>query len=173
MRVACLVTALTGWWAVGAVDASAQTVAVVDTQKVISESIVGKAAKNNLEGQIKKGQAKLSALKADYEKQKEALDKQSSILSGAALESRREELEKKQVEFQRAYQDIQEKIGKANEVEIAKVLEQVNEVVRDIADEKRFDFVFERDRQSVVYASEKIDITREVISILDKKKVAL
>lgn len=168
-----MVTALTGWWAVGAVDASAQTVAVVDTQKVISESIVGKAAKNNLEGQIKKGQAKLSALKADYEKQKEALDKQSSILSGAALESRREELEKKQVEFQRAYQDIQEKIGKANEVEIAKVLEQVNEVVRDIADEKRFDFVFERDRQSVVYASEKIDITREVISILDKKKVAL
>ena len=158
---------------VAAPVAEAQTVAIVDTQRVISESIIGKAAKNNLEGQIKKGQAKLAALKSDFEKQKAELDKQASILSGAALESRREALEKKQVEFQRTYQEIQEKLAKSNESELAKVVEQVTEVVDDLADERGYKFVFERDRQSVLYASDKIDITSDVVKILDKKKVAL
>jgi len=157
----------------GAQVAQAESVAIVDTQKVISESIIGKAAKNNLEGQIKKGQAKLTALKSDFDKQKAELEKQSSILSGSALESRREALQKKQEDFQRAYQDIQEKLAKSNETELKKVVDQVNEVVGDLADQRGYKFVFERDRQSVLYAADRIDITDEVVKILDKKKVSL
>lgn len=157
----------------GAQIARAETVAIVDTQKVISESIIGKAAKNNLEGQIKKGQAKLTALKSDFDKQKAELEKQSSILSGSALESRREALQKKQEDFQRAYQEIQEKLAKSNEAELKKVVDQINEVVEDLADERGYKFVFERDRQSVLYASDRLDITNEVVKILDKKKVSL
>lgn len=153
--------------------ARAETVAIVDTQKVISESIIGKAAKNNLEGQIKKGQAKLTALKSDFDKQKAELEKQSSILSGAALDTRREALRKKQEDFQRAYQEIQEKLAKSNETELKKVVDQVNDVVEDLADQRGYKFVFERDRQAVLYASDRIDITDEVVKILDKKKVAL
>jgi len=154
-------------------EARAQSVAIIDTQKIISESIIGKAAKNNLEGQIKKGQAKLAALKADFEKQRGELEKQSAILSGAALQSRREDLQKKQLEFQKAYEEIQEKLSKANDAEIAKVLKQINEVVEELAEERDYNFVFERDRQAVLYSSEKLDITEDVVKILDKKKVAL
>jgi len=154
-------------------DAQAQKVAIVDTQKIISESIIGKAAKNNLDGQIKKGQAKLAALKADFEKQKTELEKQAAILSSSALQSRQEDLEKKQMEFQRAYQDIQEKIGKLNEVELTKVVKQIGDVVRELAAEDGYDFVLERDRQTVMYASNEIDITDKVVKILDKKKVSL
>lgn len=154
-------------------DAHAEKIAIVDTQKVISESIIGKAAKNNLEGQIKKGQAKLAAMKGDFDKQKADLDKQAAILSGSALDARREALGKKQADFQQTYQEIQEKLAKANESEISKVVEQINGVVENLADERGYSFVFEKDRQSVLFASEKIDITEEVVKILDKKKVAL
>jgi outer membrane protein len=171
-RVALLVSVSTVCF-FGAQIARAETVAIVDTQKVISESIIGKAAKNNLEGQIKKGQAKLTALKSDFDKQKAELEKQSSILSGSALESRREALQKKQEDFQRAYQEIQEKLAKSNEAELKKVVDQINEVVEDLADERGYKFVFERDRQSVLYASDRLDITNEVVKILDKKKVSL
>ena len=156
-----------------AAPALGETVAIVDTQKVISDSIIGKAAKNNLEGQIKKGQAKLAALKSDFDKQKAELEKQASLLSGSALESRQEALQKKQMELQQSYQEIQEKLAKANETELSKVVGQINDVVSDLADERGYKFVFERDRQSVLYASDKIDITNEVVKILDKKKVAL
>lgn len=153
--------------------AQAQKIVVIDTQRVITESIIGKAAKNNLEVEIKKGQAKVAALKADFERQRSDLEKQSAILSGSALESRREELERKQVEFQRIFQDIQEKLARSNDAEISKVVSQINELVKALAQEKEYQFVFERDRKSVLFSSERIDITDEVVKSLDKKRVAL
>ncbi len=147
--------------------------AVVDTQKVINDSIVGKAARNNLEAQIKKGQAKLSQLKADFEKQRGDLEKQSSILSGQALEEKREALAKKQVDLQRTVQDLQDDLARMNEAEIGKVIEQMNVVVQDLAKSRGYTFVFERDKQLVVYSSARVDITPEVVEALDKKKVAL
>jgi outer membrane protein len=154
-------------------EASAQSIAVIDTQRVINESISGKAARNNLEGEIKKGQAKLAQLKADFEKQKGDVEKQAGILSGAALEQKRDALGKKQVELQRAYQDIQEQLARENEREIGKVVQQVRDVVEKLAAERKYDFVFERDRQAVVFHSEGIDITSDVVQLLDKQKVAL
>ncbi|MEI6517584.1 MAG: OmpH family outer membrane protein [bacterium] len=153
--------------------AQAQKIVIIDTQRVITESIIGKAAKNNLEVEIKKGQAKVAALKADFERQRSDLEKQSAILSGSALESRREELERKQVEFQRVFQDIQEKLARSNDAEISKVVSQINEFVKALAQEKEYQFVFERDRKSVLFSSERIDITDEVVKNLDKKRVAL
>ncbi len=149
------------------------TYAVVDTQRVINDSIIGKAARNNLEAQIKKGQGKVSQLKADFDKQRNDLEKQSSILSGQALEEKREALAKKQVDLQRTIQDLQDDLARKNDAEISKVIEQINAVVKDVAKSRGYTFVFERDKQLVVYSSDKIDITPEVVEALDKKKVAL
>jgi outer membrane protein len=151
----------------------AQSVVVVDTQRVINESISGKAARNNLEAEIKKGQAKLAQLTGELDKQRSELEKQTSILSGSALEQRREALAKKQVEVQRAYQDIQEQLARDNEREIGQVVKQIGNVVERLAQERKYDFVFERGRQGVVFHSEAIDITGEVVQLLDKQKVAL
>jgi outer membrane protein len=152
---------------------SDETLAIVDVQRIVNDSIAGKAAKSNLEEQINKAKLKLAGLKSEFEKQKSDLEKQSAILSGPALEQRKEALAKKQVDLQRAYQDMQQELAKANEKEIGKVVKQVNEVVKDLADKRGYAFVFEKDRQSVLFASGRIDITQEVISALDKKKVDL
>ena len=154
-------------WAYG------ETVALVDTQTVLNQSIVGKAARSNLEGRIKKAQAKLDQVKGDFDKQRAALEKQAAVLSGAALESKKEALSKKQLEVQRLFQDTQAELAKANEQELAKVVKEIQAVVNQIAQEKKYTFVFEKDRQTVLYASDRIDITSEVVKILDHKKVAL
>lgn len=150
-----------------------EKVAIIDTQRVINDSIVGKAARSNLEDQIKKAKLKLSSLKADFEKQKLELEKQASILSGSALEERREALSKKQVAFERSYQDMQEQLGRLNETEIGKVLKEIQQVVKDVAKNQGYAVVLEKDRQSVLYAAPRLEITQDVISILDKKKVDL
>lgn len=159
-----------------AVGVSAETVekiAIVDVQRIVNESIIGKAAKSNLEQQVNKAKLKVASMKSDFEKQKADLEKQSSILSGSALEQRREALAKKQVELQRAYQDTQQELARLNDKELGKVVEQVNEVVKELADERGYSFVFEKDKQSVVYAAARIDITKEIIETLDKKKLDL
>jgi outer membrane protein len=150
-----------------------EQIAIVDVQRVVNDSIAGKAAKSNLEGQINKAKLKLAGLKSEFEKQKTELEKQSAILSGTALEQRKEALAKKQVDFQRAYQDMQQELAKANEKEIGKVIKQVNEVVKELSDKRGYAFVVEKDRQSVLFASSRIDITEEVVSELDKRKVDL
>ncbi len=150
-----------------------RAIAVVDVQKVVNESIIGKAARSNLEREMQKAKVKLSALQADFEKQKGDLEKQSAVLSGAALEERREGLAKKQRDVQRTYQDMQEQLARLNDKEIKTVVDEVNTVVKEFAKDRSYEFVFERDRQAVVYAAPKLDITDEVIAKLDKKKVDL
>ena len=153
--------------------AGAETIAIVDTQLILNQSIVGKAARSNLEGRVKKAQAGLGQRKADFEKERAALEKQAKILSGPALETKKEALGKKQVDLQRSYQDAQEELAKANEQEISKVVGEIQAAVREVAKERDLTFVFEKDRQTVLYASDRIDISSDVVKILDKKKVAL
>jgi outer membrane protein len=150
-----------------------ENMAVVDVQKVVNETIIGKAARSNLEREMQKAKVKLSNMQAEFEKQKADLEKQSAILSGTALEERREALGRKQREVQRTYQDVQEQLAGTNDKEIKKVVDQISGVVNELADERDYQFVFEKDRQAVVYGSPRIDITQEVIKILDKKKVDL
>lgn len=154
-------------------SAGAESIAIVDVQKVVNETIIGKAAKSNLEREMQKAKVKLSNMQADFEKQKAELQKQSAILSGTALEERREALAKKQREVQTVYQEAQQQLASLNDKEIKKVVDQISEVVNEIADDRDFEFVFEKDRQAVIYASPRIDITQDVIKILDKKKVDL
>ncbi len=148
-------------------------VAIVDVQRVVNESIIGKAARSNLEREMQKAKVKLSALQADFEKQKSDLEKQSAVLSGAALEDRREGLARKQRDVQRTYQDMQEQLARLNDKEIKAVVDEVNNIVKELAKDRSYEFVFEKDRQAVVYAAPKLDITEEVIAKLDKKKVDL
>ena len=111
--------------------------------------------------------------KTDFDKQRGELEKQAAILSGSALEAKKEALVKKQVELQRLYQDAQEELAKANEQELIKVVKEIQLVVDQLAKERKYTFVFEKDRQTVLYSSDRIDISSEVVKILDKKKVAL
>ena len=53
------------------------------------------------------------------------------------------------------------------------MVKEIRSVVDELAKEQNFTFVFEKDRQTVLYASDRIDISAEVVKILDKKKVAL
>lgn len=156
-----------------AVTAEGLKIAVVDTQAVLNKSIIGKAAKNNVETELKKGQARLAQLKSDFEKASAELSKQSAVLSGAALEERKEALGKKRTEYERAAMDLRDGVMRKNDTELGKAVKEIEAVVSEFASEEGYTFVFERDRQTVVYASEGIDITESVVQALDKKKVAL
>lgn len=158
---------------IGSASASAETIALVDTQAVLNQCIIGKAARSNLEARIKSAQAKLAQSKSDFEKQRADLEKQAKVLSGSAFEARREALAKKQVDLQRSAQDMQAELARLNEQEVSKVVAQIQEVVKELAKERKYTFVFEKDRQTVLYASDRIDISADVVKILDKKKVAL
>jgi len=148
-------------------------IGVVDSQRVINDSIVGKAARSNVEAELKKGQGRLAQLKTDFEKAQSDLQKQASVLSGSAVEEKKDALEKKRREFDRAAQDLREEVMRKNDSEISKVVNEISTIVKALAKDSGYTFIFERDKDSVVYASDAIDLTATIVKELDKKKVAL
>ena len=148
-------------------------VVVVDVQRVVNESIIGKAARKNVEVLVSESKVKLAALKAELDRRTADLEKQRAILSKSALEERAAALEKQQREMQRKYQDFQEDIGRRNSEELSKVVKEVSSTVEEIAKAEKYIAVLEKDQRVVVYYSSRLDITDRVIKTLDKKKIAL
>jgi Skp family chaperone for outer membrane proteins len=146
-------------------------VLVVDMQRVISESVVGKGAKATLEAEAKKRQSSLATRKEALDKVKDALEKQEKLLSATALEEKRGDFAKKAREFERAVADQREELGRKNSSEIQKILDSSKKVVTEIAKQKQAKIVIEKDSRSVLFVDSAIDITSEVIKELDAKAI--
>lgn len=152
-------------------ETSSTKILVVDIQKIIDESIIGKAEKGNVQAQLKKNEARLEVLKKDLARTQGELQKQGGVLSAAALEERREAFLKQEREFRRALEDHREELARKNSVAIEKVVKEIEVVVNQLAKEGDASFVLERDKRFVLFADESLDITQKVIKILDDKKV--
>ena len=144
---------------------------VVDIQRVISESVAGKAARNNIEAEIKKAEAKLALMKSEFDKAREEFSKQASLLSAEALQEKKEGLQKRETALQRAAQDQREELMRKNGAELNKVVEQVQKIVDELAKSGNYPVVIEKDPRFVVYAGSRFDLTEQVVKALDTKKL--
>lgn len=148
---------------------SDKTVYVIDMQRVLEESILGKAAKQRLEAEFKESGVKLQKSKAALNSFRADIEKQAGLLSSEALEEKRESLLKKEKELARAYQDQQEGLVKKNDIEIGSVVKQIDKAVQELAAKEKFDFIIENDKRFVVYVEKDYDITDRVVKLLDSK----
>src|SRR5258708_25557689 len=69
-------------------------------------------------------------------------------------------------EFQRKQREFREDLNQRRNEELAQVVEQANRVIRQIAEQEKYDIIF----QDAVFASPRIDITDKVIKALDQGK---
>ncbi|MCO6430184.1 MAG: OmpH family outer membrane protein [Deltaproteobacteria bacterium] len=146
---------------------------VVDMQKVINESIIGKAARNNVEEEMKKKRLLLEKMKLEVDKLKEDLAKQSTLLSKDALEKKQEALLRKQRDFERAYQDQRDELARKNYDAMTKIVKEIDAIVAKLADEKQYRMVLEKDSRAVLYVNNRYDISEEVIKRINAEKVGL
>ena len=89
---------------------------VVDVQRAVNESVMGKAARQTLETDIKKEGARLDQMKGDIVALQKDYENQSSVLSGSALSEKRDSLAKKERDLQLAYQDRKNELEKKNAI---------------------------------------------------------
>jgi outer membrane protein len=69
-------------------------------------------------------------------------------------------------DFQRKQREFREDLNQRRNEELAQVVELANRVIRQIAEQEKFDIIF----QDAVFASPRIDITDKVIKALDSGK---
>src|SRR5919206_360601 len=71
-------------------------------------------------------------------------------------------------DFQRRQREFREDLNQRRNEELAQVVENANRVIRQIAEQEKYDIIF----QDAVFASPRIDITDKVIKALEGKPPA-
>ena len=149
------------------------TVHVVDIQKVITDSKLGKQARNSVENTNKDNLPKLKKLETELVELRKQIEQQSSILSSSAREEKLLQFRKKEKELARAITDQKEKIALVHNRHVEKIVKQVDLVLEELSKSGMYSFIIEKDPGFVLYSSSKIDITEKVIEELNKRKTVL
>lgn len=144
------------------------SIGVLDMQKVVLSSELGKVAQKEIEKKVKE-------LEKTFKKDEEALvalqqeiEKKSSVWS-------EEKKQDKSIEFQKMRRDLRVKQDDANvelkqlqEKQLAPIFKELEDVVKKFAKDKGYSIILPG--QAVLYAIDSVDITDEVTQALNAKE---
>ena len=153
-----------------AAGANAQELKIgfVNSDRVLREATLAKAAQTRLETEFskrqKEGEDAANKLKTAADK----LDKDAPTLGEAERSRRQRDLVEQDRELQRKRREFQEDLNQRKNEELASVVERANKVVKQIYDTEKFDLILQGD--VVVFASARVDITDKVIKALNAQK---
>jgi outer membrane protein len=148
-----------------AVPAAAQqlNVAVIDVQRVVTESDPGKAALQKLKElqdvKIDEGRA----LQQELTTLQEQMSKQRFTLSEARLAELSKEIEDKQIALQRFQDDAERELDEARRRELGGLEGRIIPVINELGAERGFTLIFNKFQSGLVYADDAVDITDDVI----------
>ncbi|MCU0304855.1 MAG: OmpH family outer membrane protein [Thermoanaerobaculales bacterium] len=138
-------------------------IAVIDVQRVVTESDPGKQALQKLkaiqDGKIDEGRAKQQELAALQEQ----LSKQRFTLSEEKLAELSKQIEDKQIAMQRFQDDAERELEEARRRELGGLEARIIPVIDAVGAERGFTLIFNKFQSGLVYADDSVDITDDVI----------
>jgi outer membrane protein len=151
--------------------ASAQAgdrIGFVNTERVLRDATAAQRAQKKIEAEFAKRDGELSKLADQLKRLQDDLDKNSATMSETQRRNKEREFNDLNRDFQRKQREFREDLNQRRNEELAQVVEQANRVIRQIAEQEKYDIIF----QDAVYANPRIDITDKVIKALDGKPPA-
>jgi len=138
-------------------------VAVIDVQKVLTQSASGKAAYEKLKKMQDDRVEKAKQLDDDMRKIDTEINTKRLSLSEDKLADLQKQLADKRINIQRYAQDADREIGEARDRELQALESKIKPVIDGIGKEMGLAAIFNKFESGLVYASEAIDITETVI----------
>jgi len=148
-----------------ALPAAAQqlSIAVIDVQRVVTESDPGKQALQKLkelqDAKIDEGRALQQTLSGLQEQ----MAKQRFTLSEERLAEMNKQLEDGQIALQRFQDDAERELDEARRRELGGLEGRIIPVINQVGTERGFTVIFNKFQSGLVYADDSVDITDEVI----------
>ncbi len=161
--------ALAAALAAGAIPAAAQSkIGFVNTERIMRDSVPAQRAQKKIESEFQKRDQDLSRMADQLKRLQEDLEKNAVTMAEGTRRARERELTELDRDFQRKRREFQEDLNQRRNEELAQVLEQANRAIRSIAEQEKYDIIF----QDAVYANPRIDLTDKVIKALEGKSPA-
>ena len=141
-------------------------VGVVDTERVLRESVPAMTAESKIEKEFSGRDQEIKKLLKQAKELQALLEKEDSKFSDADRRNKERELTTMNADLQRMQREFREDLNLRKNEELAIVLEQANKAIQVIAEEEKYDLIL----QEAVYRNPKIDITDRVIKYLADSK---
>ena len=154
-----------------AVAADAARIAFVNTPQVLEQAPQAEAVRNTLQGEFSPRDTKLVAEQNKVKELEEKLARDGAVMSDEERRKLERDILGQKREIKRSRDEFTEDFNIRRNEELAKMQREIALSIVSLAKEKGYDLILEN---GVIYASERVDITKEVIARLkrdyDKKK---
>jgi outer membrane protein len=152
--------------ATSAVQAQEMKIGFVNSERVLREANLAKAAQIKLEAEFGKREKDLRDLEAKLRGAAEKLEKDAPTLSEAEKSRRNRDVVEQERDLQRKRREWQEDLTQRKNEELSAVVEKANRVIKQIFDAEKYDLIL----QDAVHFSPRVDITKKVIDALNAQK---
>ena len=156
-----------GLLAVPAIAQSAQKLAVIDVNRIMTDSKRGKAVLEELEKFQADRSAQLKILNDELVDLQRRFQEGRLSLAEDKLAELQAQIEDRTRALQRAQEDAQRELQKRRNDDIQKVENEVFPVINAVGREFGYTLIFNKYQSGLVYADDQVDITDLVIQRLD------
>jgi outer membrane protein len=145
-------------------------IAVIDVQKVLSESAAGKAAYDKLKKVQDDRMARAKQMDEEIRKLDAEINTKRATLPESQLAELQRQLADKRVTMQRFASDADREIGQMRDRELQALELKIKPVIDALGAEMNLAAIFNKFESGLVFASDRIDITDEVIKRFNATK---
>jgi len=147
-------------------------VGYIDTEYILQNLSDYQDAKKQLDNKAQKWKAEIDKRKADLETKKQQLNNERVLLTADLIDEREEELEiieNELLEYQ------QKRFGPNGDLVIQKkqltqpIQDQIFTAIQEIAESKKFDFIFDKSADVVMlYSSDRYNVSEQILKTIDR-----
>jgi len=136
---------------------------VVNSDRILRDSIPARAAMQKLEAEFSRRDKELQEVGARLMASVERFEKDGPVMTETDRARRQRELAEMDREFQRKQREFREDFNQRRNEELQGLLERTNRIIRQIAEQEKYDLIV----QEAVYFNPRIDITEKVLRALN------
>jgi len=150
--------------------ADALKIGVLDLQECINKSNEGKRVFQALKAKHDSLQKSLDEKQNELAQLQKQMEKQSMMLSLDAKEDKQKEFERKRRDLGYLLQDMNEEMNKAEADARQNILKDLEGIVKTIAQRENYQMILEKRSGGIMFSSDLLDITDQVIKEYNKVK---
>lgn len=139
----------------------------LDFKYILNESVAGKKAQDSLKKKLKDGVAALNKKEKKFLEEEKKLIQQKKLISADEYKTKVSDLRKKASNLQKERNDLLSSVSKQRLKAKKELLKNLNPIIEEYMRNKNIKMVI--DRKNLILADKELDITKDIVNLLNKK----
>ncbi len=146
---------------------AAEKVGYINLQRLVNESDMGKAAKEDIQRLRSEKEKELKGKLKEINELRALIDEQGESMDFAERRDKAQELNRAYKDYQRLLEDAKEDISNEDQELVAIILQKADPVLKEVAKKQRYTIIL-KDANAIGYLDPSVDITDDVLKELNK-----